>query len=563
MNMGDRKRTSNWERRSVVPLAMLGALGCDNTMDDDPYGSQVAGTMQIAVWWGTPSAEPALTAPGPTGSSTLGPSEMPAGPTGYASDPILVEGTDRRADAENAALRELIWRFKGHNGDVNVDPHNYEDKAELVGQLDALPSQPDASELQHLPDVVQLNAGETALAYSPCGGKTSQILAPLKPSLWAPHTWESPDWGIDTPTVTRHNHSLEDGAVWYGSVSRFGYEGTPSSTSDEIYPHKSLWIQQFLSCQIEDKRQAWVAPIAVHHLNHLYFNIDAMRKLLNVSDPQAVLEQMDLPKWLSFLEHWQTEFTEGVVMALPSDPSSGWALNLLAAENLKVVFSLAASLPADTDDPDVAHRVMEAMTTLRNVSQLLRPAPTSTGLRLTRLPIPPVNVWSVQKAMNAVESGEALFTVMGDWAYPDVRRSGKVGMLHFPGSKHVRVYTIDGFVALKKLPHPEDAGATAQARAWMLSTTDPDAARAFADAKGATTLEDWLDDSIRRCAKTASAADQDCWVIPALSLRGENCGGADAMLDWALDPDAENRARAEVSLRSIACRSHSSSTENP
>lgn len=442
---------------------------------------------------------------------------------------------------------------------VDVDKQRHSDKAQLIDKLDALPSTPTRADLDALPDVVQLNAGETALQYSPCAREGSKILAPLGYSF----AWDSPDAGVDSD-VTASGNKLADGAVRYQRWPKpLGLEmrGQEKGYDDDIYEDQARWLRPYLSCDSEGVRDFWMAPIAIHHLNRLYFNVAAAQRLkwpprtqksppliqleapkpdgeiiANIEDISGRLGSLDLTGWLELLSYNPGQ----TIFALPNGTGSGWALNLLAAENIRVARNLELQQPPMAMNEQVAIDVMRAMTTIRAVSQ------------------PDGIVWSVGDAMGAVKRGDAVFTVMGDWSYPDVADAG-VQMIPFPGTQHALVYTIDGFVGVNQNQVDGPTGATKQARAWLRTVDDETVASEFAKTKGAVSIKDWLKRKVPECAETAyddyDAQDErdnvkrkDCWVVPAMSMRGQNCDAATELLDWVREPKDSKYLEAQVRL---------------
>jgi hypothetical protein len=454
--------------------------------------------------------------------------------------------------AEARALEGLRSNFNRCNDEATAEVQPYDDKAELMQKLDALLLAPSQAELDALPDVFQLNAGDTTLKYAP-------LLASFGDFLWESNYWDSPEVG-PVPEHTGLGNALSKGAVWREPV-----DPSPNarpSVDSWIYQDRSNWVLPNISCYAGEHRYQMV-PIAIHHVNRLYYNIDAARrwlaskrepnvptnlkKSLQTTSPfelpddsnaiKARLEALSLSDWLEMLKP-QMLATDAAgqlktVVALPSDSGSGWALNMLAAENVKVALNLAAKRAPTEMNETVAFEVMSAMDTIREASQLVANGES----------------WSVQRAMLAVRQGEAVFTVMGDWSFPDVGEG--VGMIPFPGTQHALVYTIDGFVALDK--HQASAENEGEvmllARAWLRTVNDPDVAAQFAHTKGAISVGDWLSTEVKRCADEAFDAKpvaQDCWVVPAMSMSGQNCEAAAALLSWASETHIDKRKVAQL-----------------
>ncbi|WP_372594997.1 ABC transporter substrate-binding protein [Actinotalea sp.] len=76
-----------------------------------------------------------------------------------------------------------------------------------------------------------------------------------------------------------------------------------------------------------------------------------------------------------------------------------------------------------------------------------------------------------------LDSGEAAFLVMGDWAAQLLR--DPIGWQPFPGTDGVDDIVVDGFAQAVGAPDPENA------RLWLATVAAPDVQIAFADAKGA------------------------------------------------------------------------------
>jgi len=494
----------------VGAMAAVIALACDASMRDDPCGSQAAGVVNVATWWGNQ-----------TGS------------------------------AEAQALAGLKEDFSYCNRQATAEVDDYTDKAALMQTLDALLATPSSVMLETLPDVIQLNAGDTALPYT-------GLLTAFKDASWDSERWHSPDVVGLVPEITRNKNKLADGAVWFEPA--MASPGVKNAGNQPwMYEDRRRWVLPYISTN--EGHSYHVVPIAIHHVNRLYYNINRVRtwlpkrssrgdgivsKLIPLPPVKDDLKALTLSEWLDRLEA-TSESEPGerpIVFALPNDDASGWALNLLAAENVKIAFNLEKKLAADqTRAPSatseyISKEVMDRMETIRRASQ----AATS-DVR-----------WSVQRAMEAVESGEAMFTVMGDWSYPDLNKQGEqVGMIPFPGTKHARVYTIDGFAAVDKTN-------ALLGRAWLRMVNDPGVASRFAETKGAIGITDWLEREVKECASTAynesledvasgaNAEGKDCWVVPAMSMRGQACDAGNQLLEWVRSPTTENRRRVEAEL---------------
>lgn len=500
---------SVWFAGSILGLSLL---ACDGRMNDGSCGSQATGTLQLAVWWQTET-------------NSAGEFE----------------------NAEAAALQGLIGSYATRcNPDVGVHPQEHQNKAQLIAKLDALSITPTRAELDALPDVVQLNAGDTALKYTACAGLGSKILAPLGYSAWVSEERDLPEAGI-VSDVTALGNRLDEGAVWYERFENTGPGlGNPDPFTHHIHKDTARWLRPYLSCEVDGVAEPYVAPIAIHHVNRLYYNVEAALSLFGSDRVTTVIRgiktlQSPSPGWLP--PHSPKELREVLLkipfsewlnllsanggtkalVALPSDPASGWALNLLAAENIRVAQNLERGQPPMTMNSEVAANVMSAMAQLKAVSQL------NSG-----------QAWSVTEAMDAVKRGDAVFTVMGDWAHPDVVDAG-VEMVPFPGTRHARVYTIDGFVAVNQKQVNGADGATKQAHAWLAVIDDETVAADFARTKGARSVKDWLDNEVLTCAKAAyedkddegKSTRKDCWVVPAISMQGQGCDAAEELQRWA------------------------------
>lgn len=504
--------------RFGVLVALAGSVsGCDASMDDGSCGAQVGGSVNVAHWWGSPGGE--VPTPSPT------------------------------ANAEERALNELTDQYLRCNPDSGLNQQKYADRATLMKQLEELPSQPSAEQMAALPDVIQLNAGETTFAFSPCSDRQSTILAPMPSDLWAPTAWSTPRDGA-VGDVTQHGRRRDEGAVWL-ELRNQDYWGPWSGRKQGLQPwtylEKERWIRDYVSCDGPTGRDHWLAPIAVHHVNRLYYNVALVRTLLDLGPGQDVGQEMEdlrLGEWTSQLEKWHEQFPNQVLLALPNDgEASSWALSLLAAESVRMAFTKG---PTSFEEPDeltldravVAKRVMDVMELLREVSQVERaPSPLS-----------------VAGAMQAVESGRAVFTVMGDWSRLDVDEA-MVGMVPFPGTQNVLVYTIDGFAALNK-GSASNGGATAQAVAWMRMIADRGVSGHFGRVKGALPVHLWAEKEVRPCAEKANDSGIDCMVVPALSMKGDFCDPAVALYQWLTTPTDETREHAEATLANCGAPGH-------
>lgn len=590
----ERRRAHSWLFGArLVCILSLAAVACDNRMHDGSCGSQVAGELKLGVWWGS---SPQMVAQSSASGAAVG-------STNASSSDV-----DRPPNAEARALDQLIVEYTDCNEFVEPKKEPYNNKAELTAALDALPDNPSPEQLDALPDVVQLNAGETAFRYAPCLGRESTILAPISADLWKPGTWETkPDRKVaDSNGRTPNNRRLADGAVWYEkrehTYQTYANQNERPTTElkDWIYEDVERWIKPFITrapdaaCSDASASKTlvahaspagnvkslvtssgsaasgdgppsiansfdefaegrlmrvepspyWMAPIAVHHLNRLYVNIDLAKDLLGQQDVSDHFEKLTLEAWLNELQVWSSK--PGVpLLALPKTRESAWALSLLAAENLKIAYTKGPASRPDATAREVASQVMKAMDVLVRVSQ--------------------ESPWTVADAMDAVAKGRAVFTVMGDWSYPDVKDDGKVLMVPFPGTHNVLVYTIDGFVGLNKRRLPGVDGATEQAKAWMKAISDEAVAEDFAATKGAVSIYDWFKKTVLECAAKAAGKDSeekevdasgvplDCMVVPALSMSGTGCDGAAVFSDWLADPSDANRTRVETSLATGEC----------
>ncbi len=348
--------------------------------------------------------------------------------------------------AEGNALGVLEQEFNECNPQARAVTVEFEGKYEM---LDVVPrslgvapeAEPDAPPTQSASarypigsepsvDVIHLNAGWDVLGFTPCGKDgPKEGLMPLNSVL-------------DAETLARPlAWRLADGC------------------GEDVY----------------------ALPVGIHRLNTLYVNEAHLRRAgCSVADLTAASQQGFLPLLRDLdavLVRGQAPSGTTCVQETPVSQSSTpavesilalgtgepWALSLFAFENLMV-----ARLGAEVYDEfwEGAQFVDEAE--LQLVTLLDELADYAPYLQ--------ADTPSPREAFERVLTGQAVFTVMGDWYEKDL--TDDVSMRPFPGTEGVRVETADVFAIAENSKNPKAAAA------WLRTVTTKRVMQAYVEKKG-------------------------------------------------------------------------------
>jgi glucose/mannose transport system substrate-binding protein len=335
---------------------------------------------------------------------------------------------DSTGTAEVRARKLLEAEFTSCNPQAEVEPDIYCNKQEMS---DDLPRRFDSSSGNM--DAVLLNAGSDVLQFTPCGvnGMGTRLL-PIA--------------------------SL----------------GDPELLARPFLPE----VLEAVSCE----GQVYAVPVGLHRLNTLYFNRELLTAAgcsasdLRAEDFDAIVEDLDrvwvrgtapsgatcvgTPNPVGTTERLRS------VLAIATASGDAWAASLFVLENLMVSAVGADAYEtfwrghlAAGEEPDVR----QLTSTLDRVARL---AQFFTPEELT-----------AHDAFDAVRSGRAIFTVMGDWHGPDVAGSD-VELMPFPGTEQVTVFTADVFAVPVSSKNPSGAAA------WLRTITSREVQERYIPAKG-------------------------------------------------------------------------------
>lgn len=211
----------------------------------------------------------------------------------------------------------------------------------------------------------------------------------------------------------------------------------------------------------------YALPLGVHRLNMLFFNRELVAQLTDTANEEGIElaspdELEDAEQFIQFLTtivELQEEEPGPAPLALGN--KSSWPITILAFENLLAAQPREAyeRLWAESSTADENEELRWPLENL--IDELRALAPTIDTERSL----------SWQEAMGQVASGEAYFTVMGDWAWiqiPEEQR-GRVAAIPFPGTADTFVYTPDSF----SIPRRSDSDGLA-AHYWLNEIVDND-----------------------------------------------------------------------------------------
>jgi ABC-type glycerol-3-phosphate transport system substrate-binding protein len=283
-------------------------------------------------------------------------------------------------------------------------------------------------------------------------------------------------------------------------------------------------------------------PVGIHHLNVLFYNHELLAKLVELAEergqeltpPSALTSPGQLVALLEQVADLDATTPEGEpIVPLALGAHSDWPLTVAAFEN--VLLGLGGRAYEDLwmgglegDDGSRERGLRQALGEMLDVLQGLARS-SNFEARTT---------W--QDALRQVGSGQALFTIMGDWGYAQLDEETKsaVETVSFPGTSGTFVYTPDSFAVPRKIGENGFP-----ARSFLHDVVeDKSALLDFSNAKHSTPPRRDLDDSeiaslnddglrdtyeeFSRC----SGGAPDCRLLLAVSGLGPP-PGADPCLD--------------------------------
>lgn len=220
---------------------------------------------------------------------------------------------------------------------------------------------------------------------------------------------------------------------------------------------------------VGDDAELFAIPINIHRLNVLYYNVQTMQRLA------AERPEVDLLSFAALCpSSGSSKLPDDLKIAIGTEDD--FALVLFALESVLPAQSgpefydalFRGNSPASTTTPDAGY-LADVEKAFECVQALSRHFVRGTGqLR-----------WF--QALNLVRSGDAAFTVMGDWAngeLADELLAGTVAAIPFPGSEQTFVFTSDTF------PLPIGAEHSDAVSALLETIASPPAQRAFSAVKG-------------------------------------------------------------------------------
>lgn len=473
----------------VALSSVIVCSGCgsgDGIFSANDGGSRARGPSTCVVWWG-----------GDLGEVSRVPYECRDNP-----DFSDLTGSELRA------LKTVLVAFCNNNKQATVVLNQSPNKGELVVRLDGFDNdcRRDQAYCADAPQVVQ-GQPDMLSKFAKCGGTEDGLRLLPVPE-------EAVRDALGAGALEETAGQADDGLVTLDS------EGNV-----EKDPYR--WFTRHMSCGYAE--HTWMLPMGVHHVNRLFYNKDRIRALLG-SDFEARLATMSLDDWLAWGIRLSESPGQPAFIAMPNAEEDAWVLSMLALENVRVALTKGVDhLPEETliDEGAVADAVMARLEEIR----FLATPDSSTSAALT-----------ASEALERVMAGEALFTVMGDWAYAGLDPES-VGMVWFPSTSNVRVYAADGIAAFDLrgngvMSNPQ------KGFVYAVNSSRMD----FASAKGATEISQWMDVSLKECATNAGQAG--CYVVPALSLdNGSWAGDRGAALQaWWVNPKADTEKEAKEAL---------------
>jgi ABC-type glycerol-3-phosphate transport system substrate-binding protein len=300
-------------------------------------------------------------------------------------------------DREYAALKRLL---------DSVDRDRYVvETQQMRTRVDAQRHINDAFENAQLPDVFQVNGGSDVLRW----------------------VRDRPADATDVCALDR----LRDSYGWQGSY--FEAALRPLTCHQHLYG----------------------LPVGIHNLNVLFYNRELFARLQEVAKARGLklIEPAQLGSVAAFVEELALVNELGVdgdggepVVPLAVGAQSDWPLTIIAFENVLLGLGNDAyttlwmgGLEGDTG---AGRRALE--TSLQDMVSVLRQLRSYSNAE-ARV--------SWQDALRQVGSGDALFTITGDWGWAqlDEGAEGRVATVTFPGTAGTFVYTPDSFAVPREL----------------------------------------------------------------------------------------------------------------
>jgi len=220
----------------------------------------------------------------------------------------------------------------------------------------------------------------------------------------------------------------------------------------------------------------YAVPLNIHRLNLIYYNTRALESYKNAHEGQSFLNSALLcpPDVAKRLEDPNAKLELRIAMST----KDSFALTLLTLENL-----LPAVAGAEPSNPATGATLYDELF-LGSLSEAQWREPVLRALQcvqyLSRSFVRNEEL-SWADALHRVETGDADFSVMGDWANGELKQAlqeGKVDAQPFPGSEGTFVFTSDTF------PLPTAAPYAKESQDLLETLASSDAQVAFSRQKG-------------------------------------------------------------------------------
>lgn len=475
-------------------LALSSVIGCSSCGADGDFfgatdtGEQARGASSFRVWWGGNAGE--------TEQRQYACSEFP-------------DFSELQAPEEQA-LKNVLMEFCANNVQASVILERNVDKGKLVEFLGILSNACGGEGCAAAPLVVQGQPDMLAV-YAPCGGTAGGL-----------RLLSIPEGAV-----------LE--ALGPGALAAEGQgdgELVVLDSEGNVKKDPYRWFTRHMSCSLGEFKSVWMLPMGVHHVNRLFYNKDRVKAVFGEEFEARLATTMSLDEWLDAGS--KATSSGHAFIAVPNKESDAWVLSMLALENVRIALTKGSNQLSEETLKDPSAVADAVMTRLQEIRELAVSGDSD-------------EVLTAAGALDKVRRGEALFTVMGDWAQVDVKADVAVGMAWFPGTHNVRVYAADGIAAFDR----EGTGQTSNPQRGFVNAVN-ESRTEFASEKGATEISQWMDVSLKECASEAGKDTRvsGCYVVPALSLdNGQWVGDRGAALSaWWNYPSAGNAAEAKAAL---------------
>ncbi|HEV8245634.1 MAG TPA: extracellular solute-binding protein, partial [Polyangiaceae bacterium] len=223
------------------------------------------------------------------------------------------------------------------------------------------------------------------------------------------------------------------------------------------------------------RRRPYAVPLNIHRLNLIYYNTHALDTYKSAHSGQSFLDaELLCPTDVGM----RLDTAEKLPLTIAVGTKDSFALTLLALENM-----LPAVAGAEPLNQDTGGTLYDELF-LGNLPEAQWHAPVLRALQCVQYlsrSFLRAEDQSWADALNSVATGEADFTVMGDWANGELREAleeGRVDAQAFPGSEGTFVFTSDTF------PLPIAAPYAAESEQLLETLASREAQLAFSGKKG-------------------------------------------------------------------------------